>query len=109
MSLLGLHLIGTDKPLVKCRKEGTCRACGIRRITDVQLVGGDDPRGFIPLCSHCEDSWSRHELNIGGFLSREEAAFVVGAMGLDEANRFLNPLEFHRAVEVARQEVREAA
>lgn len=109
MSLLGLHLIGTDRPLVKCRKEGECRSCGVRRICDVQLIGGDDPRGHLPLCAHCEDEWRRGDLNIGEFLLRDEAAFVVRAMGLNEANRFLNPLESHRVVEAARDQVREAA
>lgn len=107
--MLGLHLIGTDKPLVKLRREGECRSCGIRRIGDVQLVGGDDPRGHIPLCSHCEDEWRRHELNLGDFLRRDEAAFVVAAMGFKEAHRFLNPRDYHRRIEAARAEVREAA
>ena len=102
--MLGLHLIGTDKPLVKLRREGECRSCGIRRIGDVQLVGGDDPRGHIPLCSHCEDEWRRGELDIADSLTRVEAAFVVGAMGLEEARRFLRPTDYGRRMEQARRD-----
>ena len=102
--MLGLHLIHTDKSLEKCRREGECRACGIRRITDVQLVGGDDPRGTIPLCPHCEDEWRRGELDIADSLTRVEAAFVVGAMGLEEARRFLRPTDYGRRMEQARRD-----
>ena len=106
--MLGLHLVRADKPLEKIRGEGECRSCGIRRVNMVQLVGGDDPRGFIPLCAHCEDEWSRSGLNIGGCLRRQEAAFVVGAMGFSEAHRFLMPLEYHRLIADARAEVEAA-
>lgn len=102
--MLGLHLIRTDRSLEKCRREGECRSCGIRRISDVQLVGGDDPLGTIPLCSHCEDEWRRGERDIGDSLRREEAAFVVGAMGLEEARRFICPTDYGRRMEQARRD-----
>jgi hypothetical protein len=107
--MMGLHLIRTDRPLEKCRKEGECRSCGIRRIGQVQLVGGDNPLGFIPLCPHCEDEWKRGERDIADALTREEAAFIVRAMGLEEARRFLRPLDYGRSIEAARDEVRYAA
>jgi hypothetical protein len=107
--MLGLHLIHSDKPLVKCRREGECRSCGVRRIVDVELVGGGDALGSIPLCAHCEDEWRRDELNIGGLLKPAEAAFVVKAMGFREAHRFLMPRDYHRAIEAARADVEEAA
>lgn len=107
--MIGLHLIRTDRSLEKCRREGECRVCGIRRIHDVRLIGGDDPRGSVPLCAHCEDEWRRGELSIARALTREEAAFVAGAMGFDEAHRFLNPADYHRRIEQAREAVREAA
>jgi hypothetical protein len=107
---LGLHLIGTgDRSLEKCRKEGVCRKCQVNRIHDVELIGGGDPLAAIPLCAHCEDGWRRGELNIGDLLNRREAAFVVRALGFTEADRLLNPLEFHRAIVAARDAVEEAA
>lgn len=108
--MMGLHLIRTgDRSLEKCRREGVCRKCQVNRIHDVELVGGGDPLGSVPLCAHCEDEWRRGELNIGGLLDRREAGFVVRALGFDEAHRLLNPLEFHRAIVAARDAVREAA
>ena len=108
--MMGLHLIRTgDRSLEKCRKEGVCRKCQVNRIHDVELVGGGDPLGAIPLCAHCEDEWRRGELNIGSLLDRREAAFVVKALGFDEAHRLLNPADYHRAIVAVRDAVREAA
>lgn len=113
-----------DAAIEKCRDEGQCRYCGIqanlqaahtiKRQYDERVKPGSrnrrvNPDGVIPLCAHCHDLQERGEISILGVLSLDEQLYAVARLGtIEAARRRLDPLDYHRAIEAARVEVREA-
>jgi len=82
----------------KVEREGCCRACGATfQIEAAHIIPrsrvkpgeGEDPRNCVPLCRRCHVEFDTGTLDILGCLSREEQAYAVGLVGLEEARRRL--------------------
>ncbi len=109
----------------KCRDEGECRVCNVQRgLEAAHTIGRKydrpkkfgakrlyvDPRGIVPLCSHCHGQYDRHEIGILEVLNPDEQMYAVEVLGTIEAARMrLDPVDYHRVIQEARMAVKEAA
>lgn len=82
----------------KVDAEGACRACGgVHGLEAAHVVPrsrvaagpGEDDRNIVPLCRRCHQLQHAGRLSLGSLLTVDERAYVVGLVGVGEAERRL--------------------
>lgn len=80
----------------KVEREGWCRACGstfqieaahIIPRSRVKPGAGENLLNCVPLCRRCHVQYDTGGMDILGCLTREEQAYAVSLVGLEEARR----------------------
>jgi hypothetical protein len=86
--------------LEKVREEGACRVCGTSSVkldcahvvprSRLSPGPAEDPRNLVPLCAvQCHPAYDQGRLDLLPHLSRDEQAYAVELVGLEEARRYL--------------------
>lgn len=82
----------------KLEDEGRCRYCArIGPLDPAHIIprsrvrpgAGEDPRNILPLCRAHHDAYDRGSLDVLPVLTREEQAYAVELVGLEEARRYV--------------------
>ena len=84
-------------PIEKVQQESRCRVCGRTGLkldachviprSRVKPGPGEDARNIVPMCRQHHTDYDHGRLDLLPYLSREEQAYAVELVGLEEARR----------------------